>query len=513
MDLILLILAVVFGKSLGANILDDVLVEWYAPLSSGGGYCSEALAIIAALRRVNVSVVGKHHGDSASEEFIKSMSPEDRGLLVPPHGRFNVNPNTGRQRKVISVCHSEPGAWNTPYPKFNSLYVCPPPQGVAYTIGRTMFETDRIPSGWPDRLRRLDEIWVPTRFSQEIFAAANVPSVIMPEPVDTEFYHPVFGNNFADTSVDAKAVAALQALGSSSPLFRLAPFIEGRWTIFLFVGKWEKRKGISELLRAYYDEFGNANTEEFEAGAPMGEGGIVKPPKPRVLLLMVTSAYHSSRDFDRLVVEALGDRASTANSHPNDDPSGAGPARMVLTRIPQQQMPLLYSLPRTFLVVPSSGEGWGRPHVEAMSCGKPIIATNWSGPTAFMDETNAFPLPIEEALVAAPGWEGHLWAKVNETELRRTLRRMASATASSSASAPAPATAPAPDSEAGIIHSKGMAARAAMQERYSLEAVGLQLRQRLEDIYRDKLSGGPAVQVQGGKQKGAVGQKIKDQEL
>ena len=27
------------------------------------------------------------------------------------------------------------------------------------------------------------------------------------------------------------------------------------------------------------------------------------------------------------------------------------------------------------------GEGWGRPHVEAMACGLPVIATNWSGNT------------------------------------------------------------------------------------------------------------------------------------
>lgn len=29
----------------------------------------------------------------------------------------------------------------------------------------------------------------------------------------------------------------------------------------------------------------------------------------------------------------------------------------------------------------SPGEGWGRPHVEAMSMALPVIATNWSGST------------------------------------------------------------------------------------------------------------------------------------
>lgn len=31
------------------------------------------------------------------------------------------------------------------------------------------------------------------------------------------------------------------------------------------------------------------------------------------------------------------------------------------------------------LVQASRGEGWGRPHVEAMASATPVIATNWSG--------------------------------------------------------------------------------------------------------------------------------------
>ena len=52
-------------------------------------------------------------------------------------------------------------------------------------------------------------------------------------------------------------------------------------------------------------------------------------------------------------------------------------------------------------VLPSHGEGWGRPHMEAMSCGIPVIATKWSGPLAFIDESNGYPLDIE-GLVDTP---------------------------------------------------------------------------------------------------------------
>ena len=43
-------------------------------------------------------------------------------------------------------------------------------------------------------------------------------------------------------------------------------------------------------------------------------------------------------------------------------------------------------------VLPSRGEGWGRPHVEAMAMGLPLLATNWSGPTAYLDDSVGYPI-------------------------------------------------------------------------------------------------------------------------
>jgi glycosyltransferase involved in cell wall biosynthesis len=53
-------------------------------------------------------------------------------------------------------------------------------------------------------------------------------------------------------------------------------------------------------------------------------------------------------------------------------------------------------------VIPSHGEGWGRPHLEAMSCGRPVLATNWSGPTAFMRHGDTgYLIDVEDQLVPA----------------------------------------------------------------------------------------------------------------
>jgi glycosyltransferase involved in cell wall biosynthesis len=44
-------------------------------------------------------------------------------------------------------------------------------------------------------------------------------------------------------------------------------------------------------------------------------------------------------------------------------------------------------------VLPTRGEGWGLPIVEAMAMAMPVIATNWSGPAAYLTEENSYPVP------------------------------------------------------------------------------------------------------------------------
>lgn len=44
----------------------------------------------------------------------------------------------------------------------------------AVLIARTMFESDRLPHGWPARLARFDWVWVPSDWSRSVFLAAGV---------------------------------------------------------------------------------------------------------------------------------------------------------------------------------------------------------------------------------------------------------------------------------------------------------------------------------------------------
>jgi len=66
---------------------------------------------------------------------------------------------------------------------------------------------------------------------------------------------------------------------------------------------------------------------------------------------------------------------------------------IAMSRLPIDKMVMLYCAADAF-VVTSHGEGFGRPSLEAMAMGLPVIATNFSGLTAFVRDDVAFPIPV-----------------------------------------------------------------------------------------------------------------------
>ena len=99
----------------------------------------------------------------------------------------------------------------------------------------------------------------------------------------------------------------------------------------------------------------------------------------------------------------------------------APPVVLLDEAVSQAELPGLYKAVDAF-VLPTRGEGWGRPAMEAMAMGLPTIVTNYSGTTAFMSSANAYPLPFE--MVAAPTGEGHEWAEPSIGALRALMRRV-----------------------------------------------------------------------------------------
>ena len=107
-----------------------------APILSGGGYSSEAIAFLMALSDAGLKVSSEQHGDSYNWKFVENM-PENvrerlQAMVKPlPVGRG------ARDAPTVAICHAEPGAW---HPSRYPTSRCPP-YGASYSIGRTMFET------------------------------------------------------------------------------------------------------------------------------------------------------------------------------------------------------------------------------------------------------------------------------------------------------------------------------------------------------------------------------------
>ena len=306
-------------------------VLWHAPFFSGGGYCSEATAFVLELsQQTGVRIV--QHGDGYSQSYMNGLSEETRGELQQLHRNHDVH-----QLNSISVCHSEPGAWSPPGQRPSSWEhsTCPPPNAL-FSVGRTMFETDRLPEGWAQRLNAMDEVWVPSHHSFEVFKAGGVdPSklFVVGEPVDTDF--------FAPNTAGRAPFELPPSSGAGEVQFR-----------FLSIFKWETRKAWDVLLSAFFAEFERS------------EG---------VVLYLLTNPYHNTQGLSS--AEDFAQEVARFATKLGRDIASMPAVEMVETGVPQERLPALFEAVDGF-VLPSRGEGWGRPHVEAMSMGLPICTTN-----------------------------------------------------------------------------------------------------------------------------------------
>jgi GT2 family glycosyltransferase len=233
-----------------------------------------------------------------------------------------------------------------------------------YRIGFTMMETTGIPEDWVNQANQMDEVWVPSHFNQQTFRDSGVrrPIYVIPLGVDPNYFHP--------------------AIAARKP---------GDRFVFLSVFEWLERKAPEVLLRAYTEEFSRADDV--------------------VLVLKVYN--HDQRVNVQQQVAALRLKQN------------APPIAILLNQdIAAHQMGSLYRSADCF-VLPTRGEGWGMPILEAMACGLPVIATDWSAQTEFFHAGVGYPLRIKglvPALTKKAYYAGFRWADPDLEHLRYLMR-------------------------------------------------------------------------------------------
>ena len=254
--------------------------------------------------------------------------------------------------------------------------------GGGFHVGRTTFETDGLPADWVARCNAMDEIWVPCGFNKETFAKAGVtkPILVVPEGVDTDRFRP--------------GIPPLALPGPS------------RGTTFLAVFEWTHRKGPDSLLRAWAEAFG---------------------PGDDVRLVLRTYPPNQIEGDPADWVEGKVDEELSRIGKRRSD---CAPIAVIGRQVPDSDMPRLYAAADVF-VAPSRGEGWGRPHQEAMSCGVPVVATRWSGNLEFQDDGNSWLVDVEglveiDAREEFPFYRGQKWAEPSVRHLAALLREASS---------------------------------------------------------------------------------------
>ncbi|PON70258.1 Glycosyl transferase [Parasponia andersonii] len=359
-------------------------VLWMAPFLSGGGYSSESWSYILALHE-NIKnppfrLAIEHHGDLESLDFWEGLPVSTKNLAIELHQTECT------MSKTLVICHSEPGAW---YPPLFETLPCPPGayQNFKAVIGRTMFETDRVNPDHVKRCNEMDFVWVPTEFHVSTFIESGVdPSKVVKivQPIDVNFFDPLQYKPLNLDSVGSMVLGS-QTRNSNSKF------------VFLSVFKWEYRKGWDVLLKSYLEEFSGVDG---------------------VSLYLLTNPYHSDGDFGNKIVEFV------ENSDLEKPVTGWAPILVIDSHIAQTDLPRLYKAADAF-VLPTRGEGWGRPIVEAMAMSLPVIATNWSGPTEYLTEENSYPLPVDRMNRVTEGpFRGHLWAEPSVAKLRVLMRHV-----------------------------------------------------------------------------------------
>lgn len=243
-------------------------------------------------------------------------------------------------------------------------------------VGRTMFETDRIPDGWVEKCNAMDEVWVPSSFNLETFLQAGVKEhklLKMQEGEDTKRFHP---DNFP---------------------FRIPG---SRGFNFLSVFQWTQRKGPDILLKAFIQEF----QEDEDVALILRCYGRTGPDSD----LLPELLYFIEREL-HVPLERI------------------PPILLIPGLIPNADLPRLYTSADCF-VLPSRGEGWGRPYAEALCSELPVIATRWSGQLDFLNDANSY--LIDCKLAPTPHdtdvevFAGHQWAEPDVDHLRSLMRHV-----------------------------------------------------------------------------------------
>lgn len=181
-------------------------------------------------------------------------------------------------------------------------------------------------------------------------------------------------------------------LGVDRRIFSDFEIQDDHWTTFLNVGKWEYRKGHDVLIEAFNKAF---------------------EPRDRVRLYM--ACWNPFLEQQRN--KGIDGNKEWEDLYRN---SKIGGNITFIPRVDHQKELAQIMQEADCGVFPSRSEGWNLPLLEMMSCGKRVIATDFSAHTEFCNDENCYLLPVlaEEEAYDGVWFHGNVgtWADVGHKD-------------------------------------------------------------------------------------------------
>jgi FkbM family methyltransferase len=202
-----------------------------------------------------------------------------------------------------------------------------------YNIAYCVWESTLFPENFFKRLLTFDEAWVPSKWQYDCLIAQGYPKervFIVPEGVDTETFKPI------------KKYPKMDKMR------------------FVHFGRWDYRKGTTEVLKAFAEEFKGQDDVELIAS--------VENPYP----------------YDNL--KSTDERVKFHNINRKN---------IKFVKFPPREEYVKYLQTANVFVSCARSEGWNLPLIEAMACGTPSIYSNWGGQLEFA-EGKGIPVSISE---------------------------------------------------------------------------------------------------------------------
>jgi 2-polyprenyl-3-methyl-5-hydroxy-6-metoxy-1,4-benzoquinol methylase len=201
-------------------------------------------------------------------------------------------------------------------------------------IGMTVWETDTMPSEWRNILNHTLEVWLPCEFNVSVFSRAlERPVFKLPHPLI-----PIQGDGGNHCS------GSNHRLGVDDADF-----------VFYSIFEWQERKSPEGLIESFLRAFPDS-----------GDAVLLIKTNPDAATLAMSALEEARR---RMGSQARVEIRAEAWDQPRIDALHIrGDCYVSLHR----------------------GEGWGYPMFEAASRGKPVIATNYSGPLDYLEPSSHF---------------------------------------------------------------------------------------------------------------------------